>query len=65
MSHRKRGLTSGISGERSESAACQGWAATRMRQGVPEMATGADEHGIRTRCGYAQLVLFKVTDEDD
>jgi hypothetical protein len=29
------------------------------------MAPGADEHGIRARFGYAQLVFFKVAEEDE
>jgi hypothetical protein len=29
------------------------------------MATGAEEHGFRIRFGYAQLVLFRVGEEDE
>ncbi len=58
-------LTSGVSGERSESAGRRGWAATRMRPGARGMATGVDEHGIRGRFGDAQLVLVKVAEKDE
>ena len=39
----RRRPTSGISGERSESAACRGWAAWLRCKGLPETATTVKE----------------------
>jgi hypothetical protein len=42
-------VTSGISGERSESAACRGWAARLKREERPEMATTVNREGTSVR----------------